>query len=72
MSAFEKEVLLPLLQEFNALTGAVHSWLLAEESGIPERTARYHLRRMELAGAVARPYGPRRGWAAVDVQLRTV
>lgn len=72
MSPFEKDVLLPKLLELNRWAGAIYAVLLADHIGIPERSARHYLKRMELAGAVSRPYGQRRGWIAVGIQLRAV
>ena len=70
MSPFEKDVLLPKLQELNRWAGAICAVLLADHTGIPERSARHYLKRMEKAGMVERPYGPRKGWFVV--QLRAV
>lgn len=72
MSPFEKDVLLPLLRELNCRTGAISAVSLAVHVNRAERTARHYLKRMEQAGAVYRPHGPRKGWVVSDFQLRSV
>lgn len=73
MSPFDIDVLLPKLRELNRWAGAIHAVLLADHVNISERTARDHLRKMELVGVVIRPYGKRRGWLVIEaVQLRAV
>lgn len=70
MSPFEKDVLLPKLQELNQWAGAIRAVLLADHVGISERYARLYLKKLEEAGMVKRPYGPRKGWSVV--QLRAI
>lgn len=72
MTPFERDVILPTLRDLNEQLGAVKSLMLACCINKSDRMARNYLRRMELAGAVKRPHGPRRGWVALDLQLRTV
>lgn len=43
----------------------VSSVVLADILGVSDRTLRYHLRRLEAAGRVVRPEGPKSGWAAM-------
>ena len=50
------------LQRFRR--GPVPGPLVADFAGLPERTARYHLAKMERFGLVQRPAGPRAGWMA--------
>lgn len=65
MSAFEFALLKTLHQAKRDLRRAVPTYALQARLDviIPERTLRYHLRRMELKGLVARPNGHRSGWA---------
>lgn len=71
MSPFESDVILPALRRLNAV-GAIQSVALAVQINKAERTARYYLRRLELAGVVCRPEGPRKGWIVRDLQLQRV
>lgn len=73
MSPFERDIILPALRNLNRV-GAIHAALLAIEINKAERTARHYLRRLELAGAVYRPAGPRKGWMVIEdnVQLRSI
>lgn len=64
-SPFERGPVLHRLHELNARSGPVVSTLLADHVGIPERTTRLYLQRLEYAGLVKRPAGPRSGWVAV-------
>jgi DNA-binding IscR family transcriptional regulator len=70
MSPFEKDVLLPKLQELNRWAGAVNAVLLADHVAISERYARLLLNKLEKVGMVERPHGRRKGWSVV--QLRAV
>lgn len=72
MSPFEQDVILPALRSLNQRLGAINAITLALRMERPERTVRHYLRRMELAGAVSRPYGARKGWLAGDIQLSGV
>ena len=71
MTPYEQDVLLPTLRTLNRQFGAIHARLLALSVGKSERTAQYYLQRMERVGMVARPDGPRKGWA-VGVQLHGI
>jgi len=65
MTPFEKHVI-KLLRELNRTYGAVVSYLLAVRLGMPDRTVRWWLKRIEKVwGRIARPYGDRSGWVAV-------
>lgn len=44
--------------------GPVAGPVVADHVGLPPRTARYYLARLEQAGLVHRPAGPRSGWVA--------
>lgn len=68
MSPFERDVLLPKLQELNRWAGAIHAVLLADHIGMSERNARLYLKRMEGMGLVKRPHGPRKGWSVVQLR----
>lgn len=52
----------PELRKLNRRCGPVFSTLLADLLGVNDRTMRYWLRKLEQAGLVERPYGPRSGW----------
>lgn len=45
--------------------GPVPAALVGDHLGLADRTARLYLRRLERARVVARPRGPRSGWAVV-------
>ena len=64
-SPYERGKVLGTLHDLNKISGPVRSPMLADHVGIPERTARLYLRRLENAGLVKRPHGPRSGWIAV-------
>lgn len=66
LSPFEQGPLVRTLRDLNRWKrGPVVSTTLAECLGISQRTARYYLTRMEQAGMVKRPAGPRSGWVAL-------
>lgn len=71
MPPFAVNVVLPKLRQVNQRRGAVcASHLVAwMETPVSERALRNHLRAMESAGLVARPYGPRSGWMVVQPAL---
>jgi hypothetical protein len=72
MSPFEQDVILPTLRRLNDTFGAIHADVLASWLCKPDRTMRHYLKRLEQLGAVKRPYGPRKGWLAGDLQLQSV
>ncbi len=58
----------PLLETLHALNrwrGPTPGSALADFLAMPERTVRYHLRRLEQAGIVERPFGARSGYMVV-------
>ncbi len=65
----------PLLETLHALNrwrGPTPGSALADFLAMPERTVRYHLRRLEQAGIVERPRGARSGYvvaAGIPVQM---
>lgn len=68
MSPFAKDIVLPKLRTVNRQVGAVCAAHLVAWMDVPvaERTLRNHLRALEAAGLVARPFGPRSGWMVVQ------
>lgn len=65
-SPFERGPLVRTLRELNRWRqGPVVSPLLADHLGLSERTVRQYLARLEQAGMVRRPAGPRSGWVAL-------
>jgi repressor of nif and glnA expression len=65
VSTFEFAVLRALHQAKRDLRRSVPTYALQARLNvmIPERTLRYHLRKLEMRGYVARPEGHRSGWA---------
>lgn len=64
-SPYERGPVLRVLHNLNETAGPVMSGMLADHVGIPDRTARLYLKRLENAGLVQRPDGPRSGWLAI-------
>lgn len=63
VSPYERDVVARRLRELNRSCGPVPSMSVAAHLGIPDRTARHYLARLEKAGYVRRPAGVRSGWA---------
>lgn len=59
-----EQKILQVLWELNRELGQVFSYEVAAELDKSPRTARYHLKRLEQAGWVRRPYGKQSGWVA--------
>jgi DNA polymerase-3 subunit epsilon len=57
--------LLETLHTLNRWRGPTPGSALADFLAMPERTVRYHLRRLEKAGIVERPFGARSGYMVV-------
>ena len=73
MSEYQRAAIYPIVLDLNRINrGVISSALLGDFLGISARAARYHLRKMELAGAVVRPTGQRRGWMASEYQHRRI
>lgn len=64
---YELNVVLPALARVNAQQGAICAVHLAAYVTASERTLRKQLGRLERAGLVSRPYGPRNGWIVQKV-----
>lgn len=62
---YERGPVMRALRDTNKIAGPVTATRLAELIGISERTTRLYLRRLEFAGLVQRPCGPRSGWAVM-------
>lgn len=65
VTEFEKHLLKVVSSLYQTQAGLVSTRQIGDETGIPDRTVRYYLARLERDGFLERPDGPKSGWRTV-------